>query len=240
MLDSILTIAHLERKNKRTKTLTTDPSMCWAQIAAATFNRELVENAAQVKDMVAGTFAALADEEAGQPVEQQLVLAEQPLTRPELAKPARGKSALELFKDAEVARFKTEGIAMNRLAWSREWRAETMDKFKALPTDERDAYKVHSSASKANARASRDHWRLEVRAAQALLGREAPSALPLVAARSPRGGARQYGTLPLPVDDAQCAPIVCGAHEASMAALLDVRYRRRCASEHYHRRPGLG
>lgn len=80
-------------------------------------------------------------------------------------KPKRASSALECFaKDCLAEGRATQG-SMNRVGWSKEWRAEVTSKFRELPPERQQAYELLNRAEKMRAKLERQAWSKSLRQA---------------------------------------------------------------------------
>ena len=119
-LGYLLSIAAVERRNRRTRTVISKPQMTWQHYVAATLIRESVQisDAMAARDYaVAGMCNVLLDEAADDAEERV----------------KRGKSVYEVFLDDAFSECRAiGGGAMNKIGFSTEWRNEQRLNFLAL------------------------------------------------------------------------------------------------------------
>jgi hypothetical protein len=190
-----ISIARLERKNKNTNTVLTDPGMTWHHLSACVLNSELVANARRLQSVALDLPVAVAD-------------AAPRCHAVALPKPPRAKSALEFYNETSIREMQVVGVPMNRESWTSAWKAEQRKKFSDLPVEESNVFVQCSKADKLRAAAGRREWKLAlaINRGVVLAALPAPEVPPPLVPLPPALPALEPGPLPLPA--ASCTGIV--------------------------------
>ena len=141
-LEEVCSIAALERRNRRSKTVRVQPDMVWEHFAAQCCLRELsahIRHANRRDELVLGKS-------------QQKVTSSLDALPP---KPKRGDSAFEVWLRDYRLEQRAEGQQLNQLGFTTGWRVARALEFYRLPWDQQMQYQLLSKASKIQARQAR-------------------------------------------------------------------------------------
>ena len=190
LLDESLSIAVLERRNKRTKVILHKNEMLVSTLVAKSINQELQSNYEGRNEM--------REQQQGQRPLQAVLDQPGPSVPP---KPKRGLGPRECFQLLELEGEATVGGRKNLLPFSPPWRAEVSRKFNALTEEAREPYKIMSESSKQNSKLERRLWKAGVKERSLLALADAP------------------GVELLPLEDDACYAIVAPEYTTSSCRL---------------------
>ena len=188
ILDRGLTIARLERRNKRTRTIITQPSMRWADFVSVSLLREI----SAIRD--GARRHAVQRSQQFRPPRQDDKLPPPP------KKPKRGLSAFEVWLTEYHSDQKVAGENMKYLGWARGFRRQKVIEYRHLAPHRRAYYQGQSNASKAAAAHARRQYEMDLRAwAQANASRSSRSSRQLASGAVPTAGVEGMPHGPFPV-----------------------------------------
>lgn len=147
IMNRSLSIAGLERRNRRSKAVLTTKKQTWTHFAAVSVAKELEGQVNATVDRDREVAVQTPDEEDLPP--------SPPPPAAEERKPPRGKSPFEAFLAHQFQLGRERGEYMNKLGFSAAWRREMKEEFDALTDAEKEHYEWESRASKALAASGR-------------------------------------------------------------------------------------
>lgn len=146
VINKSLTIANLERKNKRTQTLLSQKDIKFENLVAMSVVKE-------------GQAIASRARERNAAVAEQRGLALTGPTDDMVKKPKRALSALELYRADKGVDERAGGQPMNKIAFSQEWRQQQRNNFNAEPLHVQEEYHALAESQKVRAREERRAYR---------------------------------------------------------------------------------